>query len=185
MVRIFIGFFASKSIQEYVEKIREQADDFIKGKWVEPQNYHMTFHFIGEVPEEKIMDIIKAVQEVSQRHKAIKVKYRSLGVFPDLDRARVLWIGVAEGEDELRNLAKDIYHTNRKLGIKSDSKPFHSHVTICRIKEYDKKKLKALLRKYENTSFGEDTVDSISVIRSSLTSVGPIYSVLEEFYLNA
>ncbi|WP_448584283.1 RNA 2',3'-cyclic phosphodiesterase [Thermocrinis sp.] len=184
MVRIFVGFFTTKSIQEQVEKIRQQADDFIKGKWVEPQNYHMTFQFIGDVSEEKVMDIIKCVQEVSQRHKAIKVKYRSLGVFPDVDRARVLWIGVSEGADGLKDLAKDVYHTNRKFGIKSDSKPFHPHVTICRIKEYDKRKLKALLKKYEKASFGEDTVDKISVIRSSLTSVGPIYSVLEEFYLN-
>ncbi len=168
-----------------MEKIKEQADDFIKGKWVEPQNYHMTFHFIGEVPEEKVMDIIKGVQEVSQRHKEIKIKYKSLGVFPDLDRARVLWIGVSEGENGLKALAKDVYHTNRKLGIKTDSKPFHPHLTICRMKEYDKKKLKALLKKYENTNFGEDVVDRISIIRSSLTSVGPIYSVLEEFYLNA
>ncbi len=167
-----------------MEKIKEQADDFIKGKWVEPQNYHMTFYFIGEVPEEKIMDIAKAVQEVSQRHKAIKVKYRSLGVFPNLDRARVLWIGIEEGGNKLKALAKDIYHTNRKLSIKSDSKPFYPHVTICRIKEYDRKKLKTFLKKYENTNFGEDTVDRISIIRSSLTSVGPIYSVLEEFYLN-
>ncbi|WP_448587594.1 RNA 2',3'-cyclic phosphodiesterase [Thermocrinis sp.] len=184
MLRVFVGFFSTKTIQEHVERIKEQADDFIKGKWVEPQNYHMTFHFIGDVSEGMIMDIIKGVQEVAQRHKAIKVKYKSLGVFPDIERARVLWIGVAENGESLRNLAKDIYTTNRKLGIKSDSKPFHPHITICRIKEYDRRRLKALLRKYENTFFAEDQIDRISVIRSSLTSVGPIYSVLEEFYLN-
>ena len=184
MVRVFVGFFSTKTIQEQVEKLKEQTEDFIKGKWVEPQNYHMTFQFIGEVPEEKLMDIIKGVQEVSQRNKPIRVKYKSLGVFPDIDKARVLWIGVSEGADSLRALAKDVYNTNKKYGIKSDGKPFYPHVTICRIKEYDKKKLKNLLKRYENYNFGEDLVDRISIIRSSLTSIGPIYSVLEEFYLN-
>jgi 2'-5' RNA ligase len=184
VVRVFVGFFSTKTIQEQVERLKEQTDDFIKGKWVEPQNYHMTFQFIGEVPEEKLMDIIKGVQEVSQRNKPIRVKYRSLGVFPDIDKARVLWIGVSEGADRLKALAKDVSNTNKKYGIKSDGKPFYPHVTICRIKEYDKKKLKNILKNYEKYNFGEDLVDRISIIRSSLTSIGPIYSVLEEFYLN-
>jgi 2'-5' RNA ligase len=47
VVRVFVGFFSTKTIQEQVERLKEQTDDFIKGKWVEPQNYHMTFQFIG------------------------------------------------------------------------------------------------------------------------------------------
>jgi RNA 2',3'-cyclic 3'-phosphodiesterase len=182
VVRVFVGFLSTKTIQEHVERLKEQTEDFIKGKWVEPQNYHMTFQYIGEVPEEKLMDIIKGVQEVSQRNRPIRVKYRSLGVFPDIDKASVLWIGVSEGADRLKALAKDVSNTNKKYGIKGDWN--YPRVTICRIKEYDKKKLKNLLKKYENYNFGEDLVDRISIIRSSLTSIGPIYSVLEEFYLN-
>ncbi len=182
MVRVFVGFFSTKTIQEQVERVKEQAYYFVKGKWVEPQNYHMTFQYIGEVPEEKLMDIIKGVQEVSQRNKPIRVKYKSLGVFPDIDKAKSLWIGVSEGADKLRALAKDVYKTNKKYGIKGDR--IYPHVTICRIKEYDKEKLKNLLKRYKNYYFGEDLVDRISIIRSSLTSIGPIYSVLEEFYLN-
>ena len=68
--------------------------------------------------------------------------------------------------------------------MRDEGKPFHPHVTICRIKEYDKKALKNLLRQYENTRFGEDLVDRVALIKSSLTSVGPIYTVIEEFYLN-
>ena len=179
-----MGFFSTKSLLEHVEKIKEQSEDFIKGKWVEPQNYHMTFQFIGDVSEEKIINIMKGVQEVAQRYKPIDIRYRSLGVFPDLDRARVLWIGVAEGGNSLKSLAKSILDANRRFGIKSNGKPFHPHVTICRIKEYNKKRLKDLLKRYENFNFGEDRVDRVAIIRSSLTSVGPIYSVLEEFYLN-
>ena len=182
MVRVFVGFLSTKTIHEHVERLREQAYYFVKGKWVEPQNYHITFQYIGEVPEEKLMDIIKGVQEVSQRNKPIRVKYRSLGVFPDIDKARVLWIGVSKGADELRALAKDVYKTNKKYGIKGDHN--YPRVTICRIEEYDKEKLKNLLKRYQNYNFGEDLVDRISIIRSSLTSIGPIYSVLEEFHLN-
>ena len=54
MVRVFVGFFVTKRIQEAVEKIQVQSEGFIRGKWVEPQNFHKTFQFIGEVEQEKL-----------------------------------------------------------------------------------------------------------------------------------
>lgn len=184
MVRVFVGFFVTKRIQEAVEKLQAQAEGFIRGKWVEPQNFHITFQFIGEVEQERLVDLLKSLQEVAKGLKPIKVKYRGLGVFPNLDRARVLWIGVAEGHRQLIDMAKSIVKANKQIGIRDEGKPFYPHVTVCRIKEFEKKALKNLLRQHENTSFGEDFIDRIALIKSSLTSVGPIYTVIEEFYLN-
>jgi len=184
MVRVFVCFFVTKRIQEAVEKIQVQSEGFIRGKWVEPQNFHMTFQFIGEVEQEKLIDLLKSLQETAKGLKPLKIKYKGLGVFPNVDRARVLWIGVADGHRQLVDMAKSIIRANKQAGVRDEGKPFHPHVTICRIKEYDKKALKNLLRQYENTSFGEDLVDRVALIKSSLTSVGPIYTVIEEFYLN-
>ncbi|MFN3947503.1 MAG: RNA 2',3'-cyclic phosphodiesterase [Aquificaceae bacterium] len=184
MVRVFVGFFTTKKIQEAVEKLQSQSEGFIRGKWVEPQNFHMTFQFIGEVSNEKIVDILKVLQETAQTLKPVKVKYKGLGVFPNIDRARVLWIGVSEGHKPLIELARSIVRANRRIGIRDEGKPFYPHVTICRIKEFEKKPLKEFLKEYENTHFGEDFVDRVALIKSSLTSVGPIYTLIEEFYLH-
>lgn len=184
MLRVFIGFFTTKKIQEAVEKLQSQSEAFIKGKWVEPQNYHMTFQFIGEVNSAKLPDILKTLQETAQGLKPVRIKYKGLGVFPNIDRARVLWFGVSNGHRQLIDISKAIVRANRRIGIKDEGKPFYPHVTICRIKEFDKKALKDFLKKYESTNFGEDFVDRIALIKSSLTSVGPIYTVIEEFYLN-
>ncbi|QID33256.1 RNA 2',3'-cyclic phosphodiesterase [Pampinifervens florentissimum] len=184
MIRVFVGFFTTKRIQEAVEKLQSQSERFIKGKWVEPQNFHMTFQFIGEVPQERLTDLLKNLQEIAQNAKAVRIKYRGLGVFPNLDRARVLWIGVSDGHRQLIDLAKSIVRANRQIGIREEGKPFHPHVTICRIKEFDKRALKDLLRQHENTFFGEDLVDKIALVKSSLTAVGPIYTVIEEFYFH-
>ncbi|MEJ7553409.1 MAG: RNA 2',3'-cyclic phosphodiesterase [Aquificaceae bacterium] len=184
MIRVFVGFFTTKKIQEAVEKIRTQSEKFIKGKWVEPQNFHMTFQFIGDLQQERLTDLLKTLQDIAQSNKPIKVKYRGLGVFPSLDRARVLWIGVSEGHRQLIELARNIVRANRRVGIRDEGKPFYPHVTICRIKEFDKRGLKDLMRQYENTIFGEDLVDRVILIKSSLTSVGPIYTVIEEFYFH-
>ncbi len=184
MIRVFVGFFTTKKIQEAVEKLQVQSERFIRGKWVEPQNFHMTFQFIGDIQQERLTDLLKTLQEIAQSNKPIRVKYKGLGVFPSLDRARVLWIGVSEGHRQLIDLAKSITRANRQVGIKDEGKPFHPHVTICRIKEFDKRALKDLLRQQENTLFGEDLVDRVALVKSSLTSVGPIYTVIEEFYFH-
>lgn len=184
MIRVFVGFFVTKKIQEWVEKLQSQSERYIKGKWVEPQNFHMTFQFIGDTEQERLADLLKNLQEIAQSNKPIRVKYKGLGVFPSLDRARVLWIGVSEGHRQLIELARNIVKVNRQVGIRDEGKPFHPHVTICRIKEFDKRALKELLRQHENTFFGEDLVDRVALIKSSLTSVGPIYTVIEEFYFH-
>lgn len=184
MLRIFVGFFTTKKIQEWVEKLHEQSESFIKGKWVEPQNYHITFQFIGETKPERLPDLLKSMQDVAQRLRPVDVKYEGLGVFPSIDRARVLWMGISQGHERLKDIARAVVRANRAVGIRDEGKPFYPHVTVCRIKSYEKRQLKDFLRRHEHTFFGEDTVDRIAIVKSSLTAVGPIYTIIEEFYLN-
>ncbi len=182
MIRIFVGFFTTKLIHDQVEQIANRWGSYIKGSWVKPQNLHMTFQFIGEIQEDKLLDIIKVMQDVAKRQQPINILYKSLGVFPSLEKARVLWLGVSQGHEQLKLLARDIVRANRKVGIREEGKPFYPHVTICRMKDFDKRKLKDMLKQHENVTFGADTVDRISIIKSSLTQVGPIYTIIEEFY---
>lgn len=184
MIRVFAGFFVTKRIQEAVERLQVQTEGFIRGKWVEPQNFHITFQFIGEVRQEELLSLLKSLQEVARRLKPVRVRYRGLGVFPSLDRARVLWVGVADGHRQLIDTAKGIIRSNKQVGIRDEGKPFYPHVTVCRIKDFEKRALRDFLRQYEDSNFGEDLVDRVALIKSSLTSVGPIYTVIEEFYFH-
>ncbi|WP_457600566.1 RNA 2',3'-cyclic phosphodiesterase [Hydrogenivirga sp.] len=181
-MRAFVGFFTTKGIYEYVEKLKEETKGFLKGKWIEPQNLHVTFQFLGEISQEQAISVLKNLQHIADKHTPFNIQYKSLGVFPDRRRPRILWMGVARGENRLKRLANEVAQLNKKAGIRVDAKPFHPHVTICRVKEADRKKLNGLLNRYRSFSFGEETVDRIALISSSLTSIGPIYTVVEEFY---
>ncbi len=181
-MRAFVGYFTTKSIYEHVERFKEETKNFIKGKWIEPQNLHMTFQFLGDIDEKQAVSVLKNIQSLADRLSSFKVQYRSLGVFPDRRRPRILWIGVSKGESTLRMIANEVAQMNRNAGIRVDSKPFHPHVTVCRIKSAERKKLGAFMNRYRNFTFGEEVVDRIALISSSLTSIGPIYTVVEEFY---
>jgi 2'-5' RNA ligase len=94
-----------------------------------------------------------------------------------------LWVGVDALANILKRLAKTVEVANKRIpNIRPDTKPFHPHVTICRMKRLDDRKLRFFLRKYQNFVFGEEIVSKIAVIKSTLTPEGPIYAPIEEFH---
>jgi 2'-5' RNA ligase len=181
-MRAFVGYFTTKGIYEHVERLKDETKGFLRGKWIEPQNLHMTFQFLGDITEEQAVSVLQNLQQIADKYAPFKVQYRSLGVFPDRKRPRILWMGVSKGESKLKKVASEVAQLNRRAGIRVDAKPFHPHVTVCRIKEVDRKKLNGLMNRYRCFNFGEETVDRIALISSSLTSIGPIYTVVEEFF---
>ncbi len=183
VVRAFVGFFTNKGIYDVSERLRKEVGYGISGKWVEPQNLHITLQFLGDITEKQAIDVIKNLQEIAKRNIPFRLTYKGLGVFPDTKRARVLWIGVSKGSEKLKNLAKSVEKANSRVGIPPSPKSFVPHLTICRIKKYDRKVLTQLLNKYRTIEFGEEEVNKIALISSTLTSIGPVYTVVEEFYL--
>jgi len=182
-VRAFIGFFTTRRVQEAAERIRREATPKLNGKWVEPHNLHLTFQFLGEVSRPQLIDVIKALQEVARSFAPFTITYKGLGVFPDARKARVLWMGVSKGANRLKALAKEIERKNARYGIKPSSKAFVPHVTLCRLKSYDRKTLNHLMTKYRSVEFAEEEVNKLALVSSTLTAVGPVYSIVEEFYL--
>jgi len=181
-MRAFVGFFTTSGLMDFVGKIEEETRSFVRGRWVDPKNLHVTLQFLGEINNQQALSVLKNLQEIAQKYKPFRIKYRALGVFPDRKKPRVLWIGVSRGEDKLKALANEVSKMNRVAGIRPEGRPFHAHVTLCRIKEADRKKLSSFMNRYRNFNFGEETVDRIALISSSLTSIGPIYTPVEEFY---
>ena len=186
MIRVFIGFFTSPVVIEKSSRLREEASTFLFGKWTQPQNLHITLQFIGNVDRKTLSELLKTTQEVAESFRPFKITYKGLGVFPHPKRPRILWVGVDYGSGPLKRLAKVVETANKRVAnIRPDTKPFHPHVTICRIKRVDNRKLFGLMKRYRNFVFGEEIVNKIAVIKSTLTPEGPIYSPIETFYFPA
>ena len=185
MIRVFVGFFTSPVVVEKSARLKEESGSFIHGKWTQPQNLHITLQFIGEVDRETLLELVKTTHEVARGFRPFKITYKGLGVFPHLRKPRILWVGVEHGAGTLKRLAKSVEIANRRISnIRPDTKPFHPHVTVCRMKRVNVSKLKGLLRRYQNFVFGEEVVNRIALIKSTLTPEGPIYSPIEEFPLS-
>lgn len=184
-MRLFIAIAISESIRDAlsdtVKTLRQSQTRAEKIKWVEPENYHLTLKFFGEVAENQLNSLTSALAESVKDQKKAALKFKGIGAFPNLDRARVLWAG-AEGEVEaVSQLAQSIDQATVQAGLTPADKPFSSHLTLARFMTPPSKPLLDQMKIYSSQEFGSIIVERISLIQSQLTPHGPIYSVVQEF----
>jgi 2'-5' RNA ligase len=149
-------------------------------KLVEPQNIHITVRFLGDIAPnmaEKIFEEMKKIQFTP-----FNVRISGLGVFPDLRYPRVVWAGMTEGADQVKNVFSQLEPRLRGLGFTPDPKGFSPHLTIARVKSgRNKAQLAEFVNKNANYDFGAVKAECLRLKKSDLTPKGPIYSTLKEF----
>ena len=155
-------FIASKATIKNYDKIYNDLSSSLYAKWVEVNNLHLTWVFLGDS-----MSKDEAIDKLSQI--SIKVEpttLKGLGYFGK--PPRVLYIG----RDS--NIFKAQKEAFKKLGFNMDR--FKPHVTLCRIKEIEDKVKFYSYIKEKGKSF-EAVVDSEVILYSSkLTPKGAIYT---------
>jgi len=172
-VRTFIAIEVNdQGVLNSIHKIQTELN--VKAKPVELHNMHFTVQFLGEVSEEMIRKISDTLSGIE--FSAFSISFASIGVFPNPNSPRVIWIGVDEGINELEKLAEIIRAKLSQLEFSPDKK-FKPHITIFRVKN----KIEDVSNKLEKFSaypFGKQTISEIKLKKSELTPNGPIYTDL-------
>ncbi len=170
-MRLFIAFDVSDEINNYCRQIQSQLPDS-DSKLV--KEFHLTLRFLGECDESETKDIIKSLKKV--KFDSFKVKTSNLGVFPNENFIKVVWLGL-EPKDKIINLKNSI---EEALSLTKDER-FYPHITLTRIK-FLKNKLEYIKKLKEiETKELEFNVKSIKLYKSELTPKGFVHEMLEEF----
>lgn len=180
MKRLFIGIPVSEDIKEkirpLISKLKETKADL---KFVSLENLHFTLKFLGDVDESRIEEIKEKLSSIDVEK--FKILIKKVGVFPALERIKVIWVG-AESQ-KMVSLMKKVDHQLNSIK-KNDYPEEIPHLTIARVKSgRNKEKLQTLLKEVENNEFGEMLIDKFVLYESQLTPKGPVYSVVREFGL--
>ena len=187
-MRAFIAIELPKDTRDSLGRLQEQLKKAQADvKWVTPENIHLTLKFLGEVDDEKLKRISKAIEEAAQENHPYKIRIHSLGAFPKIDYLRVLWVGAEEGDAETRKIAKELEEKIIKIGIPKEGRSFSSHITIGRIRStLNRERLVKELKNMQEI-FGKENLEfcasKITLFKSTLTPKGPIYEVLKKFSL--
>ena len=177
MKRIFIGsFIDSRVLKKHYTEIKKDLSGTLSCSWVKPENFHITYKFIGNVEEIKVEEI---KDKLSNLNKEIEVQIvvKGIGIFPNIDQPRILYFKVEENPT-LTDINKYVEDAMANLGFKREIKKFIPHITIARIKEVKVKPFLEKLKKYENTIFFKQKTITVDIIESILNPTGAIYKKL-------
>ena len=100
-------------------------------------------------------------------------------MFPNQNKARVLWIGLESGGSECREIFNAIESPLEKLGFPREARPFTPHVTLARIKNPRPVSPEMLIAP---VSVPEFNADSAALFRSELKPGGAVYTPLAKFF---
>lgn len=151
--------------------------------WVKPENIHITLKFLGNTEPGTIEKIKEAIGSSVAGIKPMLLSINGIGGFPSLKSPRVLWAGVLENP-ELTRLHANIEERLTTAGFERDSRVFHPHITLCRIKSIrDSMELGAAANASGIAIKETFTADSVTIYSSVLSSQGSTYTVLERIAL--
>jgi len=184
-MRAFIAIEVPKDVKENIGGIIEKMKKFdAKVKWVKPENLHVTLKFLGEVQERYIGNLASLTEDALKGKSSFEVHFGGTGSFPGGKNPRVIWIGTSKGWEREKELAESIDEKLSKAGYEKEEREFSSHMTIGRVKE--RRNIEALLKALDeekDKEFGSTIVDHVNIMKSTLTTKGPIYEVIKKIDL--
>lgn len=139
---------------------------------VDESRLHLTLRFLGETADERIPDVVEAVEEAVEGVPPFAIVVRGLGAFPKPHVVRVLWAGI-EPSEELARLARQVDDAVRRRGFPREPRGFSPHITLARTQGRPGRAAGAL--DPEQPRFGEQEVDSVTVMESAASPRGPTY----------
>lgn len=125
--RLFFAVWPDDARRNELRRVCRRAVRASGGRPVPPDNYHITLAFLGNQPESRLDDIIRAGTRVAAEPIALTLD--RFGFWP---KPRVFWIGPTEFPPQLATLASDLWDQLEPLEIQREHRPLRPHVTLAR-----------------------------------------------------
>ena len=179
--RTFIAIELPREIRarlaEHINQLR-QALPNAAASWNREDNLHLTLKFLGNVPVEKIAELSNAVAMTASQIEQFHLTVEGAGMFPPRGRAKVLWIGIEDPSGRLARLHTLLDDKCAKIGFARESRRFHPHLTIARLRKPDG--ARDLGEAHRTTGFPDSsfTVSEAVGFKSELLKTGAVHTPL-------
>ena len=185
-MRVFIAIEMTDEIKSALSQLQSRlkyagADV----KWVEEKNIHLTLKFLGNIDDNRCKEVTTVLGEVAETVTPFDISVGEVGAFPAPEHPRVVWVGMEKGSEQSASLAHKIDDALYVIGFEKDERAFTAHLTLGRVRS--PKNRIALAEKIgalntEKRVQAVQTVSSIILFQSTLTTQGPAYTKLSEFH---
>lgn len=184
--RIFVAVALDAPLREAITDLERRLEDAgARLRWVKPDNLHFTLRFLGHISDAQLNRVKTATREAAEGVTAFGIGLAGVGAFPNARRPKVVWVGIGEGADTLRDLAARLDDTLARQRFPKEPRGFQPHLTLARVKEPRLwGDVGPTLGQFEGVEVGRQEVRSLMVMESLLRPQGAIYTQVEEVPLS-
>jgi len=171
--RLFLALLLPDEMISFLSSLVKK----LPGRFLPPENLHLTLFFFGQVGEEKAGEIEEVISKEVWEEKPFVISLSDLSFFPNFGRPRGIWVKVG-GQDETRlfSFRQKLKEALLAKNIDFDQKLFLPHITLTRFS----KKEKVLKKSLPKVSAKEFTASSIGLFESRLSKEGASYFLARE-----
>jgi RNA 2',3'-cyclic 3'-phosphodiesterase len=183
-LRLFVALPVPEAIRREIARARDQLRREVPPgiiRWTQPEQYHLTLKFLGDVPAGQVEALQQTVQAVAAPVPPLTLTAHGLGCFPSLHSPRVLWAGAQETTGQLATLARQLAEATQPFAPTEKPETFTAHITLGRFKPgrfpLHPEKFRDRFQRLADKPFGGWTADAIEIVRSELTAAGAQHEV--------
>jgi len=130
-IRVFIAARPNEAAQAELLRIQRElkkslARFGLRIKWTDPDTFHITLLFLGDLPAADIHPVFQCLEKTCARTRALRTSLNGAGLFK---KSGALWAGIHAGPDLLELQKRLCASLNMEPGR------FHAHFTLGRIKK--------------------------------------------------
>lgn len=184
MTRTFICIETPEEVKKALALwIGPKKESVPQVRWVSPATLHITLKFCGDMSRASIEELKSALGAMPQ-YGEFKITPSELFAFPDIKSPRVIVCSVTDGAEELIRLNRCVEEAAAKAGLRSDEMRFKPHLTLGRVWRGERVKRNTMEElRNEGISLPPWTADKVTLMKSTLTRQGPIYTPIDFFKL--
>ncbi len=128
MPRLFTGIEIPSQIAQGLSLLRGGIPG---ARWIDPENYHLTLRFIGDVDGGVARDVMQMLDDV--RGRPFEIVFDRLDQFGG-KKPRAVFAG-ARQTPELIELQADQERLLQRIGLPPEQRKFTPHVTLARLRD--------------------------------------------------
>lgn len=129
-VRAFIAVRPNKAAHAELVRVQRElkknlAESGLRIKWTDPDTFHITLIFFGDIPANDVERTFQCLEKSAQKFPKVGTSINSLGLFK---KSGAIWVGI-DASPKLLELQQELAES---LGREPGR--FHAHFTLGRIK---------------------------------------------------
>ena len=180
-IRAFLSLNLEDSVKFRIAEIQKELQTKLGGhliKWENPEKFHLTVRFLGDVKENDIESLKDGLEKLNWDFESLKFTSNGVGFFPNARKPNVVFIGLDEEGTGSKKLVDNIDKVLTEYGIQPDKK-FVAHITLGRFRRENRKSVDERdLVWFESFNV---VFDSFYLMESVLDSKGSRHYPLKQF----